>query len=82
MQPVFVLVKCELGRAYRVAEELAGLDGVAEVHSISGAHDLIAKLTLGSEANVGRFISKEIQTLPGIRDTFSLISYHVFKGAR
>ncbi len=37
MQTIFIQVKCELGRAYEVADEaVLGVDQVSEVHSISG----------------------------------------------
>ena len=34
MQTIFVQVKCQLGLSYRVAEELADIDGVSEVLSL------------------------------------------------
>jgi hypothetical protein len=37
MQTIFVQVKCELGRAYDVADEAAlNIDQVSEVYSTSG----------------------------------------------
>jgi len=43
MKPVFVLIKCQLGQSYKVAEEIMDrIEQVAEVHSISGQYDLLA----------------------------------------
>jgi len=37
MQTIFVQIKCELGRAYDVAGEIAeSVEQASEVHSISG----------------------------------------------
>ena len=45
MQTLFVLVKCELGRAYDVADAaIQEMDAVSEVHSISGQYDLLMKV--------------------------------------
>jgi DNA-binding Lrp family transcriptional regulator len=72
-------VKCELGRAYKVAEEaVETIEQVSEVHSISGQYDLLLKCFLEDEADVGHFVTEKIQTLPGIKDTFTLIAYKAF----
>ena len=47
MQTIFVMVKCELGRAYDVAvEAVEEIEQVSEVHSISGQYDLMMKCNL------------------------------------
>ena len=39
---IFVFVKCDLGRAYEVADTaVQTIEQVSEVHSISGQHDLL-----------------------------------------
>lgn len=79
MQTVFIMLKCELGKAYDVADELVqGLEQVSEVHSISGQYDLLVKCYLGNEEDLGHFVTDRIQTLPGIKDTFTLVGYKAF----
>ncbi|HYD98114.1 MAG TPA: Lrp/AsnC ligand binding domain-containing protein [Alphaproteobacteria bacterium] len=81
MATIFVLFKCELGRAYQVAAELVDRveeTHVSEVHSISGAHDLIAKFYLPADIDVGHFVTERIQTIPGVRDTFTLMALKAF----
>ena len=47
MQTIFVMVKCELGRAYDVADAaVQAIEQVTEVYSISGKYDLIMKFHL------------------------------------
>jgi hypothetical protein len=37
MRAIFVMIKCEMGQAYRVAREMAdGIPELSEMHSISG----------------------------------------------
>lgn len=79
MQTIFVMVKCELGRAYAVADEaVLGVEQVSEVHSISGQYDLLVKCYLADEMDIGHFVTEKIQTLPGIKDTFTLIAFKAF----
>lgn len=79
MQTIFVMVKCDLGKAYEVADHaVLEVPQVSEVHSISGHHDLMMKCYLDDDTDVGRFVTEQLQTLPGIKDTFTLIAYKAF----
>lgn len=79
MQTIFVEVKCDLGRAYQVAEAaVERVDGISEVHSISGAYDLLLKCYLEDGADIGHFVTERIQTLPGVKDTFTIIAFKAF----
>jgi len=79
MQTIFVFVKCELGKAYEVAAEAAeSLEQVSEVHSVSGDHDLMMKCYLTAEADIGHFVIENLQTLAGVKDTFTLIGFKAF----
>lgn len=79
MQTIFVMVKCELGKAYQVADEaVQDVEQVSEVHSISGQYDLLMKCYLAQDADIGRFVTEKLQTLPGVRDTFTLITFKAF----
>ena len=79
MKPVFVMIKCELGKAYEVADALVQqIDQASEVYSTSGDYDLLVKCYLDTDADVGRFVTERLQTLPGIKDTFTLITFKAF----
>ena len=78
MQTIFVQLKCELGKAYQVAADLAEKDGVSEVFSISGQYDLLAKCYLQRDEDIGRFVADKIQILPGVRDTYTIITFNAF----
>ncbi|MFO1112818.1 MAG: Lrp/AsnC ligand binding domain-containing protein [Rhodospirillales bacterium] len=79
MRTIFVQIKCELGRAYEVADELVenGV-GVSEVHSISGNYDLLVKCYLSDEDDIGHYVTERLQRLPGIKDTFTIIAFKAF----
>lgn len=79
MQTIFVMVKCELGRAYDVADAaVQEVEPVSEVYSISGQYDLLLKFHLDDEVDIGRFVTTQVQTLPGVKDTFTLITFKAF----
>jgi len=79
VQTIFVMVKCDLGKAYGVADEaVQEIEQVSEVHSISGQYDLLMKCYLAQDTDIGRFVTEKIQTLPGVRDTFTLITFKAF----
>lgn len=79
MQTIFIQIKCDLGRAYEVADALVqGVEQISEVHSTSGQYDLLVKCYLPSDLDIGHFVNESIQRLPGIKDTFTLIAFKAF----
>lgn len=79
MQTIFVMVKCALGKAYDVADEaVQSVEQVSEVHSTSGQYDLLVKCYLQDGDDIGHFVTENIQTLPGVADTFTLVAYKAF----
>jgi DNA-binding Lrp family transcriptional regulator len=78
MQTIFVMVKCELGRAYEVADEAVGIEQVSEVYSTSGEYDLLMKCYLPDTTDIGHFVTSQLQTLAGVKDTFTLITFKAF----
>ena len=78
MKTIFVMVKCELGKAYEVADAAVGVESVSEVYSTSGQYDLLMKCYLADDQDIGHFVNETIQTLPGVKDTFTLIAFKAF----
>ncbi len=79
MKTIFVMVKCELGKAYQVADEaVLGIEQVSEVYSTSGQYDLLMKCYLADDADIGHFVVETLQRVPGIKDTFTITAYKAF----
>ena len=78
MQTIFIMVKCELGKAYAVADDACAIEQVSEVYSTSGEHDLLRKCYLDDKTDIGHFVTSRIQTLPGGKDTFTIITFKAF----
>ena len=66
MRAIFVMVKCEMGQAYRVAREMAdNIPELSEMHSTSGQYDLLGKFYLEPDQDIGLFVVERIQTVAG-----------------
>ena len=79
MQTIFVQVKCELGRSYNVADAaIMNFEEVSEVHSTSGQYDLMMKCYLPDGMDIGHFVTEKIQSIQGVRDTFTIITFKAF----
>ena len=78
MQTIFVMVKCELGQSYKVAAEAVEIHQVSEVHSISGQWDLLVKCFLEDDEDIGHFVTETVQLVPGVKDTFTLLTFRAF----
>ncbi len=80
MQNIFVQIKCELGKVYEVAEAVVdNVEEAEDVYSISGAFDLMVKFHLGDDVDIGRFVNENVQTIAGIKDTFTIMTFKAFK---
>ena len=79
MQTIFIMVKCEMGQTYNVAATaVEDVSGVSEVHSTSGKYDLMMKCYLDDDSDIGHFVTEKIQTIPGIADTFTIMTFKTF----
>jgi DNA-binding Lrp family transcriptional regulator len=79
VKTIFVMVKCDLGKAYTVADEaVLNVEQVSEVYSTSGQYDLLMKCYLPEAADIGHFVTERLQTLPGVKDTFTIIAFKAF----
>ena len=79
MRAIFVQIKCEMGHAYKVAREARdSIDELSELYSTSGQYDLLGKFYLDAEQDIGLFVTERIQTIPGVKDTYTLITFNAF----
>jgi DNA-binding Lrp family transcriptional regulator len=81
MRAIFVMIKCEMGQAYKVAREAAdSIEQMSELFSTSGQYDLLGKFYLDPDEDIGRFVTEKVQSLPGVKDTYTLITFNAFTG--
>jgi DNA-binding Lrp family transcriptional regulator len=78
MVPFFVQIKCQLGKAYQVANALADAEIASEVYSTAGNYDLLVKFYVDAATDIGHFVTEKVQTIPGIQDTHTIITFKAF----
>lgn len=78
MRPFFMQIKCELGRTYEVATEIADAEIASEIYSTAGDFDLLVKFYVPTDADIGQFVAETVQKFAGIKDTRTIICFKVF----
>lgn len=78
MQTFFVEITCELGRTYEVAAALADREIASEIYSTAGGYDILAKFHVDDEVDIGHFVASQVQTVPDIRATRTVITFKAF----
>ncbi|MGB3954697.1 MAG: Lrp/AsnC ligand binding domain-containing protein [Brooklawnia sp.] len=73
---VFVQVKSD--QIPEVAEQIAAVDGVSEVYSVTGQIDLIVIVRVRSFDAVADIISDRISKVPGVIDTTTHLAFRAY----
>jgi DNA-binding Lrp family transcriptional regulator len=76
--PFFVQIKCHLGKSYAVANALADSEIASEIYSTAGDFDLLVKFYVEPGTDIGHFVNEKVQTIPGIQDTRTIITFKAF----
>lgn len=80
MIPFFVQIKCQLGKSYEVANKIAEAEIASEIYSTAGHFDLLVKFYIEPDTDIGHFVNERVQTIPGIQDTHTIITFKAFVG--
>jgi DNA-binding Lrp family transcriptional regulator len=78
MVPFFVQIKCKLGQSYAVANAIAEAEIASEIYSTAGNYDLLVKFYVDSGTDIGHFVNEKLQVIPGIQDTYTIITFKAF----
>jgi DNA-binding Lrp family transcriptional regulator len=78
MVPFFVQIKCQLGKSYEVANKLADAELASEIYSTAGDYDLLVKFYVEDKTDIGHFVNEKVQTIEGIQDTHTIITFKAF----
>lgn len=78
MTCVFVQVRCAPGTTYQVADALAFREFHSELYSTSGDYDLMLKIYVPEDADVGHFINEKFAGIDGIERTLTTMTFRAF----
>jgi len=74
MVTAYVMVKAHTGDADRLRDEIEGVEGVIEAHIVAGDVDLIAKVDVGTPAEVKDVAATQVQEIDGVESTQTYIA--------
>ncbi len=78
MVHAFLLSKAQPARVAALADELADVDGIAEVYSVAGEVDLIAIVRVAHHDDLAEVVTRHVAALPGIIDTRTMVAFQAF----
>ncbi len=78
MRCVFVQFRCTPGKTYEVADAIWDREVVSEMYSTSGEYDLLAKVYIPEEADVGQYLAAKLFDIPGISRTLTTMTFRTF----
>jgi DNA-binding Lrp family transcriptional regulator len=78
MHVVFVQFRCQPGKTYQVAADIYDREVVSELYSTSGDWDLIAKVYIPQDQDIGRYLADRLFDVPGIARTLTTMTFKAF----
>lgn len=78
MRAIFVQLQCAPGKTYEVADALFEREIASELYSTSGEYDLLLKVYLDNEIDIGKFVNENIANVPGITRSLTTLTFKAF----
>lgn len=78
MRPVFVQFRCAPGQTYAVADAIYDREIVSELYSTSGDFDLMAKLYIPEDQDIGHYLNEHLFDIDGIQRTLTTMTFKAF----
>lgn len=78
MQCVFVQIRCKPGTTYQVADDIAARELHSELYSTSGNFDLLVKLYVPVDQDIGKFINERLLDIEGIERSLTTLTFKAF----
>lgn len=60
------------------AQQLAGIEGVAEVYSVSGEYDIVAILRVHEYEELAQLVTEHLLKIPAITHTQTLMAFRTY----
>jgi DNA-binding Lrp family transcriptional regulator len=73
-----VLVRADPKRIPDVAREMAGIDGVQEVYSVSGEWDLVVIVRVAEYEQIAEVVTERFPAVSGIERTQTLTAFRAY----
>lgn len=78
MISAIVLIKAEVARIPEAAQEIAEIEGISEVYSVTGDVDLIAVARVSRHEEFADVIADRLNKVPGVLETSTHIAFRTY----
>ena len=78
MVAAVVLIRARRDSIPTAAKQVAGIEGVAEVYSVSGEWDLIAVVRVPEWEQIAEVVTERIAQIEGLDRTETLVAFRVY----
>ncbi len=73
----YILIQTEVGKAAQVADEVAGIAGIASAEGVTGSYDVIARAEADTVDDLGKMVVSRVQLVEGITRTVTCPVVHL-----
>ncbi|MCT7356099.1 Lrp/AsnC ligand binding domain-containing protein [Streptomyces sp. 15-116A] len=78
MITAIVLIKTSVDRIPEIAEQIAALENISEVFSVTGTYDLIAMVRVKEHEDLAEVIPGRISKIPGVEGTDTHVAFRTY----
>ena len=78
MKCVFIQLQCRPGSAYDVADQIYQREIGSEIYSTSGEYDLMLKLYIPDDQDIGHFINNNVLNIENIVRSLTTMTFKAF----
>jgi DNA-binding Lrp family transcriptional regulator len=73
-----ILLNVERTKINEVAEQLAEMEGISEVYSVSGKYDLIVVVRVKTNDDLANLVTKKLLTIDNILKSETMLAFKAF----
>ena len=75
---VFVQLRCKPGTTYEVANRIVLREMHSELYSTSGDFDLLLKVYVGDDEDIGKYINEKLLDIEGLERSLTTLTFNAF----
>jgi DNA-binding Lrp family transcriptional regulator len=75
---VFIQIRCKPGTTYHVADQILLRELHSELYSTSGDYDMILKMYIPSDQDVGKYINDNLLDIEHIERSLTTLTFNAF----
>ena len=75
---VFIQIRCKPGKTYQVADQILLRELHSELYSTSGDYDMILKIYIPSDQDVGKYINDNLLDIEHIERSLTTLTFNAF----